>query len=72
MSQLTIIVNGKETNVTDGSVLDDLVKSFGLNLERLAVELNKRIVHRADWHSTRITDGDKVEIVHFVGGGSDT
>lgn len=69
MSQLTIIVNGKETNIAEGSVLSDLVNSLELNPERLAVELNRRIVRRADWHSTTISDGDKVEIVHFVGGG---
>ena len=71
MSQLTIIVNGKETDVEEGSVLSDLLKSLGLNPERLAVELNARIVRRADWHSTMISNGDKVEIVHFVGGGVD-
>ena len=69
MSQLTIIVNGKKTNIAEGSVLSDIVKSLELNPERLAVELNRRIVRRADWHSTTISDGDKVEIVHFVGGG---
>ena len=69
MSQLTIIVNGKKTNIDEGSVLSDLVKALDLNPERLAIELNRRIVRRADWHSTTISDGDKVEIVHFVGGG---
>ncbi len=70
MSQLTIIVNGKETLVAEGSVLSDLIKSLGLVPERLAIELNRRIVRRADWPSTTISDGDKVEIVHFVGGGN--
>jgi thiamine biosynthesis protein ThiS len=67
---LTIIVNGNQTDIAEGSVISDLVKSLGLNAERLAIELNKRIIRRADWGSTTISEGDKVEIVHFVGGGS--
>ncbi|HSF23872.1 MAG TPA: sulfur carrier protein ThiS [Blastocatellia bacterium] len=47
----------------------DLLDGLGLKPERLAVEVNQRIVRRADWTSTTLADGDKVEIVHFVGGG---
>ena len=68
-SQLNIIVNGKETEVADGSVLSTLVESLGLNLQRLAIELNRRIVRRTDWPTTKLAEDDKVEIVHFVGGG---
>jgi thiamine biosynthesis protein ThiS len=66
---LTIVVNGKHTEVEEGSGISDLINSLGLNKERVAVELNRRIVRRADWDSTAISEGDKVEIVHFVGGG---
>ena len=69
MTLLKITLNGKETDVAEGSALGDLIKSLGLNPQRLAIELNRRIVRRADWHSTAISEGDKVEIVHFVGGG---
>lgn len=68
--QLNIVVNGNDTHVAEGSVISDLIKSLGLNAQRLAVELNKRIVRRAEWDSTTISEGDRVEIVHFVGGGS--
>jgi thiamine biosynthesis protein ThiS len=67
--QLTIIVNGKQTEITEGSGISDLLRSLGLDTERVAVELNRRIVRRADWGSTSFSEGDKVEIVHFVGGG---
>lgn len=69
MTQLTIVVNGNQTEIAQGTAIIDLVKAFDLSTERVAVELNKRIVRRADWGSTIISEGDKVEIVHFVGGG---
>jgi thiamine biosynthesis protein ThiS len=68
---LTIVVNGNQTDIAEGTDISDLVSSLGLVAERVAVELNKRIVRRADWVSTRISEGDKVEIVHFVGGGQE-
>jgi len=66
---LTIVVNGNQTDIAEGCGISDLIKLLGLRTERVAVELNKRIVRRADWGSTTISEGDKVEIVHFVGGG---
>jgi len=68
--QLTVIVNGNQTVVPEGSGISDLVHSLSLNPERVAVELNRVIVRRGDWASTTISEGDKVEIVHFVGGGA--
>jgi thiamine biosynthesis protein ThiS len=54
----------------DGSAIADLVEALALKPERLAVELNRRIIRRSEWASTRLAEGDKVEIVHFVGGGA--
>ncbi|HJZ67705.1 MAG TPA: sulfur carrier protein ThiS [Blastocatellia bacterium] len=68
---MSIIVNGKETQLPEGAAINDLILSLGLTAQRLAVELNGRIVRRADWDSTRISEGDRVEIVHFVGGGEE-
>ena len=66
---MTVIVNGNPTNIAEGSRIGELVKSLDLNPERVAVELNRRIIRRVNWGSTTISEGDKVEIVHFVGGG---
>lgn len=66
---MNIIVNGNETHIAEGSVIGDLITSLELNPQRLAVEVNKRIIRRGEWDSTRISEGDRVEIVHFVGGG---
>jgi sulfur carrier protein len=40
--------------------------------DRVAVELNRELISRAQWSTTPLSDGDKLEIVHFVGGGSPT
>jgi len=70
---LTVIVNGNTADVGEGSVISDILRSLGLTADRVAVELNQKIIRRAEWGSTRISEGDRVEIVHFVGGGeSDT
>jgi len=66
---VTVIVNGNQTVIAECSGIDELIKSLDLNPERVAVELNKRIIRRANWDSTTISEGDRVEIVHFVGGG---
>jgi sulfur carrier protein len=49
--------------------LHDLIAALGLKGDRVAVEHNGNIVSRAEWGSTGLADGDRLEIVHFVGGG---
>jgi thiamine biosynthesis protein ThiS len=68
--ELNIIVNGDEKNMPDAIALSELITGLGLKPERLAIEVNRKIVRRADWPSTTLSEGDKVEIVHFVGGGA--
>ncbi|HWN97926.1 MAG TPA: sulfur carrier protein ThiS [Blastocatellia bacterium] len=62
-------MNGEPTRVSEGLRIVELLDGLGLGPERLAVEVNRRIVRRADWASTSLAEGDMVEIVHFVGGG---
>jgi sulfur carrier protein len=52
-----------------GAHLQDLVTEFGLKGDRVAIEHNGNIVPRAEWANTVLTEGDRLEIVHFVGGG---
>jgi thiamine biosynthesis protein ThiS len=66
-----IEINGEPRHVADKSYLSDLVRELSLPPERVAIELNKEVVRRADWANTLITEGDRIEIVQFVGGGSD-
>jgi thiamine biosynthesis protein ThiS len=67
---LNIILNGDEKEIADGIAIPSLISELGLAPERLAVEVNRRIIRKADWDSTTLAEGDKVEIVHFVGGGA--
>lgn len=64
-----IIVNGEEFEIASGSSVAELVEERGLDRSRVAVELNGEIVPRGTFDDTLLHDGDKVEIVHFVGGG---
>ncbi|HXU07587.1 MAG TPA: sulfur carrier protein ThiS [Blastocatellia bacterium] len=66
---MLIIVNGNETDLAGGSRVTDLIAKLGLSPERLAVEINRKVIRRASWDSTTLSEGDRVEIVHFVGGG---
>ena len=66
---MRIEINGEPRNVADESYLSDLVRELSLPPERVAIELNKEVVRRADGATTLMTEGDRVEIVHFVGGG---
>jgi thiamine biosynthesis protein ThiS len=62
-------VNGEAKEVEEGATLQTLVEQLALAPERLAVEHNREVVRRADWPALRLSEGDRVEIVHFVGGG---
>lgn len=63
-------VNGERRDVADELSLLELLQSLHLAPERIALELNQRVVRRADWSSVTLKEDDRVEIVHFVGGGA--
>ena len=66
---MQIHVNGERRELKDESQLSDLLQELSLAPERVAVELNPEVVRRNDWPNTILKEGDRVEIVHFVGGG---
>ena len=66
---MRINVNGEEHTTDEATTVEGLVKQLALRPERLAVELNGHVVRRADWPRATLHEGDRVEIVHFVGGG---
>ncbi|MEE8348455.1 MAG: sulfur carrier protein ThiS [Acidobacteriota bacterium] len=49
----------------------DLVEDLGLKDKQVAVELNGQIINRDRWQEETLVSGDRVEVVHFVGGGED-
>ena len=64
-----LTINGETKTIDNITTLASLIEHLGLKADRLAVELNLDIVPRANWAGTQLKDGDKLEIVHFVGGG---
>ena len=66
---VTIVLNGDPRQVPQGENLAGLVRALDLDPERLAIELDRRIVKRAMWAATALVAGSQVEIVQFVGGG---
>ena len=68
---MTLQINGHARDFPDRLTVAALVAELGMKTDRVAVELNLEIVPRASWESTVLKDGDRLEIVHFVGGGAD-
>tara|TARA_B100000949_G_C14037478_1_gene348064 strand:- start:256 stop:471 length:216 start_codon:yes stop_codon:yes gene_type:complete len=67
--KIEIILNGEKREVLTNSSLEDLVSELGLERDRIAIELNLQIVTRHRWVEHLLQNGDRVELVHFVGGG---
>ena len=62
-------INGKVSELKVPTTLKELIAGLGYREDRVAVELNGKIVPRSDYVNVRLNDGDSVEIVGFVGGG---
>jgi len=67
---LLIQLNGESREVSEGWMLSDLVHELSLAPARIAIELNQHVVRRDHWARTALAEGDRIEIVHFVGGGA--
>jgi thiamine biosynthesis protein ThiS len=67
---MKLTINGEARDFGSLSTLADLVAQLGMKPDRVAIELNRELVPRKEWANTKISDDDKLEIVHFVGGGS--
>ncbi len=66
---MAITVNGEATELDCADSIFMLLKDLELPADRVAVELNKILVRKRDWHTTAVPDGAHLEIVEFVGGG---
>jgi sulfur carrier protein len=69
---LSIIVNGQEkvlANLASPTTLADVIRELALKDDRIAVEHNGNIAQRQNWGAVIIATGDRLEVVHFVGGG---
>lgn len=66
---MKLLLNGEERVFEDVSTLADLVSSLGLDARKVAVERNLEIAPRSTYADTALADGDRIEIVTFIGGG---
>jgi len=66
-----IIVNGEKRSFSGGESVAGLLAELGIDARKVAVELNLEILPRTSYQNTRLSEGDKLEIVHFIGGGAD-
>ena len=66
---IEITVNGETRSVSAQTTVEGLLDLLEMPRERIAVERNRRVVRRAAWGETVLAEGDRLEIVHFVGGG---
>lgn len=68
---MKLVINGEEQSMAGPITLEGLIEQLGMKPDRVAVELNREIVSRDQWSVTPLNESDRLEIVHFVGGGSD-
>lgn len=66
---MQVTINGETKNLETEINLRELLEKLELPTERVAIELNKDVIRKKDWESIKISDADKIEIIHFVGGG---
>jgi thiamine biosynthesis protein ThiS len=66
---MQVIVNGESADIKDGSTVTELLEHLQISRERVAVEISLQIVPKVAYDSHFLSEGDRIEIVHFVGGG---
>ena len=69
MGQMTLEINGEIRTLPPVDNLRELLVQLGIGEDRIAVEVNRRIIRRRDWEAFRLSERDRIEIVQFVGGG---
>ena len=67
--KIKIKINGKINKIDDKTKLSDLVKNLRVPLKKVAIELNREIVDKKNLNKINLKVNDKIEIVHFIGGG---
>jgi thiamine biosynthesis protein ThiS len=69
IKKIKIRVNGKVQSITDKSKISDLVKNLKIPIKKVAIELNQEIIDKKNINKISLKKNDKIEIVHFIGGG---
>ena len=69
IKKIKIKVNGKVKTITDKSTISELVKNLNIPMKKVAIELNQEIIDKKNINKISLKQNDKIEIVHFIGGG---
>ena len=69
MKKIKIKVNGKFKTVLNNSKLSDLLNNLNITIKKVAIELNEEIIDKKRTSNIKLKKDDKIEIVHFIGGG---
>ena len=68
-NKIKIKVNGKKLTFNQSSTLESIVKKLNIPLDKVAIELNRKIINKKKIKNIKIKDKDSIEIVYFIGGG---
>ena len=66
---ITLTLNGAAREFPPGTTVSQLLETLGMQLELVAVEINRELVRKRDFAGRTLADGDQIEVVEFVGGG---
>lgn len=66
---MKIVLNGAAREVTESTTISSVLEEVGINPDRVVVEVNLQIIDRLHFKSTFFKEGDRVEVIGFVGGG---
>ena len=66
---MQVTINGERRDLAAGKTVADLLRELGIDGRKVAVERNLEIVPKSAFNATEVADGDRLEIVHFIGGG---
>lgn len=68
---MQILVNGERREATLGTTVDDLLRELEIRSDRVAVEVNLEVLDRQEFARRGLREGDRIEIISFIGGGSE-
>ena len=69
MSIIKISINGEDLEIDSGQNIFQLVSNLELDIDKIAIEKNKEIIHLEQYSEVKLKSGDSLEVIHFVGGG---
>ena len=66
---MKVIINGENRDIDENITVLNLLKELGIEEKTMAAAINMEVVKKENWENTKISEGDKIEFLHFVGGG---